>query len=221
MQLLVLLGAAMLASILQAWPLAILIDSLIAPSSARGWVHRLFTSWLPENGLGLIAGLAIAAFLLGLTQQLLATKQKLLQARLNYAGVLRLRNELFRRLQAMHLDFHASRPLGDTVFRLTTDTFGCQAVLGVLIGVAFAVIRIVVILALLLPRSFVLTAIALLAVPPLVWANLRFGRTLEQRTLAASGVGKSTLLILLPRFYDPTGGRLANSRNRQGVLAEK
>lgn len=182
LQLLCLMAGSTLTGILQAWPLAILIDSLIAPAAPQGWVHRLFTAWLPERGPGLILGLALVAFVLGLTQQLLAQRQKLLHAKINYAGVLRMRQQLFRRLQAMHLDFHGSRPLGDTVFRLTTDTFGCQAVLAVLIGVAFAVVRIAVILALLLPRSTLLTAIALLIVPPLVWANCRFGRTLEERT---------------------------------------
>ena len=184
-RLLSLMGLSMLAGILQAWPLAVLVDSVVAPAAPHGWIQRIFTAWLPQSGAAQTFGLGAAALFLGLTQQLLFMRQKILQARINYAAVLRMREELFRWLQAMHLDFHCSRPLGDTVFRLTTDTFGCQAVLGVLIAVAFATVRLIVLVALLLPRSLVLSAIALLVVPPLVWANFRFGRTLQRRTADA------------------------------------
>ena len=184
-RLLILMGLSMLAGILQAWPLAVLVDSIAAPGARQGWIHRMFTTWMPQGGLGQMIGLSATALVLGVSQQLLIMRQKLLHARVNYGAVLRMRQELFRWVQAMHLEFHCSRPLGDTVFRLTTDTFGCQAVLGVFIGVGFAVIRIGVLLSLLVPRSFALTAIALLVVPPLIWANFRFGRTLQQRTAEA------------------------------------
>src|SRR5262249_4529748 len=128
-QLLLLMGLSMLAGILQAWPLAVLVDSIVAPAAPQGWIHRMFTTLLPHSGLGQTFGLGAAALMLGVSQQLLVMRQKLLHAQVNYGAVLRMRQELFRWVQAIHLDFHCSRPLGDTVFRLTTDTFGCQAVL--------------------------------------------------------------------------------------------
>jgi ABC-type multidrug transport system fused ATPase/permease subunit len=179
------MGLSTLTGMLQAWPLAILIDSVVVAAAHDDWAHRVFLGPLPRSPAGQIIGLAVIALGLRLLQELLATMQKLLQSRINYAGVLRMRCDLFRKLQAMHLDYHRSLPLGDTIYRLTTDTFGCQTVLGVFIGVTFAVISIIIMLTILASRSLLLTIMALFVIPPLVWANIGFGRTLRDKTLQA------------------------------------
>jgi subfamily B ATP-binding cassette protein MsbA len=171
--------------LLQAWPLAVLIDSLIASAPTNDWIHRLFLAPLPASPMLQIAGLAGIALALRLIQELLNTARKLLRTRIEYNGVLRVRCDLFRKMQALPLGYHRSQPVGDSIFRLTTDTFGCALVLGVLIGIAFALVTLLFILGIQFARSAALTLIALAAVPPLMWANVRFGRRLEQRTTAA------------------------------------
>jgi ATP-binding cassette, subfamily B, bacterial len=183
---LVLLAAislAMAAGILQAWPLAILIDAVVAPNDHQDWLHHLFLAWLPKTPAGQIAGLAAIALVLRVLQEVFAGAQKLLQTRISYTGVLRIRCDLYRKLQIMHLEFHRSRPLGDTIFRLTWETFGCQTVFNVLIGVAFAAVRIAVMLALLCSRNLALTWLAVLMVPPLISANVTFSRKIKERNL--------------------------------------
>jgi ABC-type multidrug transport system fused ATPase/permease subunit len=174
-----------LVGILQAWPLAILIDVLIAPAPEATWAHRLVLAALPQSPLGQIAGLAMIALSLRLVQEILATGRKLLHSRVNYNGVLRVRRDLFRKLQSMHLGYHRSQPIGDAIYRLTTDAFGCQMVLGVIMNVAFAAVTLACIMAILIARNGALTAIALMVVPLLIWANVHFGRTLRQRTRKA------------------------------------
>ena len=148
-------------------------------------MHRLFLAPLPATPSLQIAGLAGIALALRLIQELLNTARKLLRTRIEYNGVLRVRCDLFRKMQALHLGYHRSQPVGDSIFRLTTDTFGCAMVLGVLLGIVFAVVTLWFILGIQLARSAMLTLIALAAVPPLIWANVRFGRRLENRTIAA------------------------------------
>jgi ABC-type multidrug transport system fused ATPase/permease subunit len=181
----ILTSLSTLVGILQAWPLAILIDSLVASSPQHPWAHELFLARLPESPLGRIAGLGASALALRLLQEILATGRKLLHSRINCSGVLRLRQDLFRKLQALHLGYHRSQPIGDAIYRLTTDTFGCQEVLGVLINVAFAVVTLVVILVIMVSRNLTLTCIALAVVPWLIWANIRFGRTIKRETVKA------------------------------------
>jgi subfamily B ATP-binding cassette protein MsbA len=171
--------------LLQAWPLAVMIDTLIASSPANDWIHRWFLAPLPQAPMMQIAGLAAIALGLRLIQELLAAGRKLLRSRVEYKGVLRVRCDLFRKMQALHLGYHRSQSLGDSIFRLTTDTFGCAMVLGVLTGVVFALVTLLFILAIQAARSPVLTLLALAAVPPLVWTNVRFGKTLARRTRAA------------------------------------
>jgi subfamily B ATP-binding cassette protein MsbA len=178
-----LMAASTLVGLLHAWPLAVLIDSLLARPASSDWIHSFFLGWLPHKPLFRIAALAGIALILRLLQEVLTTTQRLLNSKINYAGTLRVRCDLFRKLQAMHLDYHRSRPLGDTVFRLTSDTFGCQSILNVLIGTALAAVRIAIMLAILSSLSAALMFVTFLVVPPLVWANVRFGRSLERKTL--------------------------------------
>jgi subfamily B ATP-binding cassette protein MsbA len=171
--------------LLQAWPLAIMIDTLVSSSPVNDWVHRWFLAPLPSGPLMQIGGLAAIALALRLLQELLNAARKLLRMRIDYNGVLRVRCDLFRKMQALHLGYHRSQPLGDQIFRLTTDAFGCPQVLGVLTGAAFSIVTLSIILTVQVARSPMLTLLALAAVPPLIWANVRFGRSLEKRTAAA------------------------------------
>jgi ATP-binding cassette subfamily B protein len=171
--------------LLQAWPLAVMIDTLIASVPVHDRIHRWFLAPFPATPALQIAGLAAIALALRMIQELLSAARKLLRSHVEYNGVLRVRCDLFRKMQALHLGYHRSQPLGDAIFRLTTDAFGCAMVLGVFIGLVFAVVTLAFILTIQFARSPVLTLIALAAVPPLISANLRFGKTLARRTRAA------------------------------------
>ncbi|HTM10851.1 MAG TPA: ABC transporter ATP-binding protein [Verrucomicrobiae bacterium] len=183
--LIALMTISVLVSILQAWPLAVLVDTLVASPARHDLIHRFFLAWLPRSPLLQIAGLAATALGLRLVQELIGVVKKLLGARINYNGVLRLRYDFFRKLQQMHLAFHRAWPMGDSVFRLTTDTHGCEMLLGVLISVSFAVVTIAIILSILFLRSVPLTLAALSVVPPLMLANIYFGRRFNKKTMEA------------------------------------
>jgi ABC-type multidrug transport system fused ATPase/permease subunit len=168
--------------LLQAWPLAVLVDSALGSHGSNSWMHTLFLAPLPDDPIKRIVGLSVMALLLRFGQELISMARRLLTARIHYNGLLRVRGDLYRKLQAMHLDYHRSRPMGDSLFRLTTDTLGFQAVLTVMINLLLAVITLCVIAALLAGRSMSLTLIALSIAPPLIWVNVIFGRRLTEKT---------------------------------------
>src|SRR5581483_9884734 len=170
---------------LQYWPLAVLIDSITNATTAASGMHRLFLAPLPNDPVMRIVGLAGIALLLALLHEGLSVLRNLLTPRINYDGLLRARRDLYRKLQALHLDYHRSQPMGDSLYRLTTDTFGFQNVLSVVVSVVFAVASLIVIIAFLAARNGPLTLIALSVAPALIWSNIRFGRRLSERTLAA------------------------------------
>jgi ATP-binding cassette subfamily B protein len=171
--------------LLQAWPLAVMIDTLVSTAPAKGWIHRWFLAPLPDQPLLQVAGLAVIALALRVVQELLNAARKLLRTRIEHNGVLRLRCDLFRKMQALHLDYHRTQPLGDGIYRLTADTHGSALVLAVLTGLLFALVTLAFILGIQWARSGALTLLALAAVPPLIGANVLFGRALERRTHAA------------------------------------
>ena len=170
--------------LLVAWPMAILIDTVLAPAPRqRDFIHRLFLSPLPDSRLGQVIGLASIGLLLKLTQDILATIQAFVANKINYNGLMRVRCDLYRKLQALNLAYHRSRPQGDAIYRLSSDTFACQTILQTLIAAVVAAVTLVTMGAVLMTRSVPLTLLALSIAPLLAVANVVFGRRLKQRSL--------------------------------------
>jgi ATP-binding cassette, subfamily B, bacterial len=162
--------------------LAVLVDSALGTPSIDSWMHRLFLAPLPDDPISRIVGLGIMALVLRFAHELIAMARRLLTPRIHYNGLLQVRGDLYRKLQGMHLDYHRSRPMSDSLFRLTTDTLGFQAVLTVMINLLVAAITLCVIAGLLMGRNAGLTLIALSIAPPLMWVNVIFGRRLSEKT---------------------------------------
>jgi ATP-binding cassette, subfamily B, bacterial len=211
--------------LLQAWPLAVLVDSALGTPSPDSWMHRIFLAPLPEDPIRRIVGLGIMALLLRFAHELIAMARRLLTPRIHYNGLLRVRGDLYRKLQGMHLDYHRSRPMSDSLFRLTTDTLGFQAVLTVMINLLVAGITLLVIVGLLMGRNGALTLIALSIAPPLIWVNVVFGRRLREKTRKSresdsaftSSVQRSMSAIVLTQAF----GREEDEYHRFGTSARR
>ncbi|HLU49555.1 MAG TPA: ABC transporter transmembrane domain-containing protein, partial [Planctomycetota bacterium] len=183
--LLALIGVITASQLLTPWPIAVLVDSVLASEPKDDWVHRVFLAILPDGRLGQVIGLALIGLALKVFQDLCTMMRTIVNHRIDYSGLLRVRRDLYRKLQALHLGYHHSRPLGDAIYRLSTDTYGCQAILSVLISTSVAVVTLGSMLFILLSRDVTLTLLALSVTPFLVAANVRFGRTLKACSLEA------------------------------------
>lgn len=176
------IGLGMLA----AWPAAILVDSVLNPGlghAERDLIHRLFLALVPSGRIGQIIGLAAIGLLLKVIADGLATGVTVLSNHVNYSALVRVRCDLYRKLQAMNLGYHRSRPLGDAIYRLTADAYGCQNILNVVVSAILAAVTLGVMAAVLCTRSLSLTVLAFSIAPPLAVANLVFARRLQRRTL--------------------------------------
>jgi subfamily B ATP-binding cassette protein MsbA len=167
--------------LLQVWPLAILVDAVLAPSGKTAGVAGWFQQAVPQQGLQ-IALLASAALLLRLASELLSLLRSMLNVRIGNDGLFRIRCDLFCKLQSLSVHDHSRRPVGDAIFRLTDDTNGLQTILSVAIEVTVAIVTLVVMLGVMLSRNVALTGIALGVVPLLVLVNRRYGRTMGQES---------------------------------------
>ena len=182
--LLVVIFASAGLGLLVAWPMAILIDSVLTPApNHHDFIHRLFLSPLPQNKLGQVIGLATIGLALKFTQDVLAMFQAFVANQINYNGLLRVRCDLYRKLQALNLAYHRSNPQGDAIYRLSSDTFACQTILQTIIAAVVAAVTLVTMGAVLMSRSVPLTLLALSVAPMLAAANVVFGRRLKQRSL--------------------------------------
>src|SRR5687767_8488975 len=97
--LLLAIGFSTTVGLLVAWPMALLIDSVLSTPTKHTFIHRLFLSPLPDSTLGKIVGLALIGLGLKLTQDLLSVLQTILTNTINYNGLMRVRCDLYRKLQ--------------------------------------------------------------------------------------------------------------------------
>lgn len=183
-----LIGVSVGVGLLEAWPLAVLVDSVLTTEPKGGWLHGYFLAVLPKDKPGQILGLVI----IGLSLQIIGYSawmvRMMINYYLNYWGTTRVRADLFGKLQRLDLGYHQSRPLGDSIYRLTTDAFGPWGVVDIMIGTSVAAVTLVVMTAILLSRSAPLTFAAYAVAPLILWSNWRFGMRIHQRALESKQI---------------------------------
>src|SRR5437870_5106548 len=74
------------AGLLQAYPLAILIDSVIQNIPSKNWIYRAFFAIAPDGKLGQIITLALFVLALRLIQEIVSLGRTLLNIQLGYNG---------------------------------------------------------------------------------------------------------------------------------------
>src|SRR5918994_2491073 len=183
-----LIGISVCVGLLEAWPLAGLIDSVLTGQPKGDWVHGLFLSVLPASKVGQIIGLVLMGMGLYIIGYLAWFGRMMINYRLNYQGTTRVRHDLFRKLQHLGLTYHNSHPQGDAIYRLTTDAFGPWGILDTVIGTSVAAVMLVVMTAILLSQDVSLTLAAFTVGPFMLWSNWRFGVRIHKRALASKQI---------------------------------
>src|SRR4051812_30156883 len=97
-------------SLAQAWPIAVLIDSVLMQRPKMDWMHRLLLAPLPASRLGQVLGLAGLTLAFRLGYELLNMLRTLLGHHINFSGLMRIRRELYRKVQSLAMSYHKTRP---------------------------------------------------------------------------------------------------------------
>jgi len=181
-----LIAVATAAGLLLPYPLAILIDSVFGNKAPADWVYRLFHAVAPADKSLQILVLAATTLGLRITQELLNMAQTFLNIRIGYNGTMRVRCDLFRKLQELSLAYHKSQPQGDAIYRLSYDTFGIQTILNVMVQtVLVSAITLLIMTALMLNMNWKLTLVALSVSPVLLWTTRVYTRVLQKKATEA------------------------------------
>jgi len=165
------------------FPMAIFFDSVIGTVEPKNWIYRAFFWAAPQSKVGQI--LALAGIMLGLRvcQELLGMGQTLLNIRIGYGGLMRVRCELYRKLQELSLAYHKSQPQGDAIYRLSYDTYGFHTILNVLVQtVLVSAVTLVIMTWIMLSMNWQLTLIGLSISPLLLWTTRIYGRILRKKS---------------------------------------
>src|SRR3954469_21086054 len=127
------LGGAQLLGVLWPIPLAVLIDTVFNGKVSDNWLYQLTYKVMPDGDkpkqILVLAAIMLALRVLSIVLQ---TIQTFINIRVGYNGQMRVRCELFSRLQALSLGYHRSQPQGDAIYRLSSDSNGFQSLLNTL-----------------------------------------------------------------------------------------
>ena len=186
--LVVLIGVSVAVGLLEAWPLAVLIDSVLSPAPSQDPVHRAFRAVLPAGRPGQIAGLVAIGFVIQCVGYVTWLLRMMINAHLGYNGTARVRTALYQALQRLGMAYHRSTPQGDAIFRLTADTGGPWGIMDIVIGTAVAAVTLAVMTAVLCTRSVSLTLAAFSVAPLLLASNGYFGRRIHLYSLVSKQV---------------------------------
>jgi subfamily B ATP-binding cassette protein MsbA len=208
---LVLIALSTLASLLQPLMFTILIDTILSKKPTDFWVNRGFVALTHAMGISSgdaihqVIALAVMSLLLRVLQELLAMGQRLLAIHIGYNGLLRVRCDLFKKLQALSLGYHKSQPQGDAIYRLSYDTAGFQTILTVLINSVFvSSITLILMTWLMVRMNPVLAIITLSVAPALLITTKLFANPLKMKWMEAKEV-ESRLTTVIQRSVSSIG----------------
>ena len=189
---LVLLASSAIA-LLQPWPLKLVVDTILgsqAPPTALSDLHILLSQhfpWPTDAKMGLLLLLCICILVIQLLMGTLMVLSTFILVAVGLRMVFRLRCRLFDHLQRLSLAFHDTTAVGDSLYRMTWDTYCVQSLFnsGVIpaLTASFTLLGIASIMFVL---DWLLTIVALSIGIPLVILIRKLDRPMKDRTLRAA-----------------------------------
>jgi len=191
--------------LLQVYPLVILTDNVFGKYLPTGWAEKLFFHAVPSDKIHQVIALGVIVLVLRLVQEVLQMAQTLLNIKIGYGGLMRVRCDLFRKLQELSLAYHKSQPQGDAIYRLSWDTYGFQTLLNVIVQtVLVSAITLLFMIGIMLSMNRQLTLISLAVAPPLFWTTRIYNKVLTKKATEAKEV-ESQLTTSIQRSVATVG----------------
>lgn len=187
---LVLMMITAAANLLQPWPLKLVLDSVVGDHPLPNVLVGVFKviaplfpfSDNPKSALLFFLCLGVLAIQLLLGILTILSTQVLVSVGLRM--VFKLRCALFDHIQRLSLAFHDSTTVGDSLYRVTWDTYCAQSLFnGGLIPAITASLTLVGIAAVMFSKDHVMTLVAMTIAIPLVFLVRRLDRPMTERSL--------------------------------------
>ncbi len=168
-------------TLLQPWPMKVLVDHVLAQAAKPAPLARVL-ELLPGAGnpAGLLVWVVLAGFVGFAINSAADVVLTFSWIRVGQRMVHDLARDLFAHLQRRSLLFHSRSSVGDSMARITGDSYCLSTVLDTLVmRPLFALIMLGAMLAIMLRLDVGLTLLALVVAPFMAWSSLLFGRPIR------------------------------------------
>ncbi len=184
-------------------------------------IKALIDEALPQKDLGALTFLGLGMVLVPLVSALVGIAQRWWSARVGEGIIFDLRRELFDHLQRMSLRFFTATKTGELMNRLNSDVTGAQqAITGTLVSIVSNLISVIVVLVVMLGESWLLTVLAVAALPLFIFPARRVARVLREVTQVQMEHNASMSSILQESF-NVSGALLVRLFGRWGEESER
>lgn len=177
-------SAEVVLRVLLPWPMKAVVDDALGSGVPPGWLAWIPVAWNGPEAL--LALTVVAGFVVQVLHQLVLMLHTRRYARTGHQLTKDLRERLFTHLQGLNLRHHSRTPVGDSVYRLESDTICLEKMLlGGLLPLVFSTLTLIVMFGVLMSVNLVLALVSLSVMPFLfVWIrwSARFIRPGAERT---------------------------------------
>jgi ATP-binding cassette subfamily B protein len=209
------------ASLLSPWPMKVLVDSVLGGHHAPD----VFTL-LPGTGSAqvLLVYVAFGTLVLYAVAAALDVWLTTLWVQVGQGMVYALSRDVFARLQRRSLRFHQQNPVGDSMTRVSGDTWAVHTVVDTLLFAPLHNVLLLGSMVVLMARmNLTLTGVALAVTPLLAWASRVFGKPIraagEQKRLVQGELRSHVHQLLTGITVVQAFGQERRMRRRFGALA--
>jgi ATP-binding cassette subfamily B protein/subfamily B ATP-binding cassette protein MsbA len=160
------------ASLLQPWPLKVIVDSVLGSVPMPAWL----ASFANDKPAALLV-VCLALLVIHLVRGGLSAWGTTYLVRAGLRMTQELRYRVYEHLQKLSLVFHDSRAVGDSIYRVTWDTYSIQTIFnGGLIPLVSSVVTLLGMVIIMLRFDVVLTLLALAVAPALALTIKHYNR---------------------------------------------
>lgn len=146
-------------------------------------IRDLLDEALPNKDLGQLTFLGLGMVLVPMVNALVGVAQRWFSSNVGEGIIFDLRCELYAHLQSMSLRFFTATKTGELMNRLNSDVVGAQqAITGTLVSIVSNVVSVIVILIVMIQSQWLLTLIAVAALPLFVIPARRVAKILRRIT---------------------------------------
>jgi len=155
------------------WPMKVIVDSILTGKTPA-------PAWLPAEKLTALAAVCGVLLAMHFLRGWLFTWSATLLVRAGLRMTHDLRCRVYERLQKLSLVFHEKRPVGDSIYRVTWDTYSIQTLFNQgLVSVIGSGVTLIGIMVIMLRFDVTLTILALAVAPALGWAIQFYNRRIS------------------------------------------
>jgi ATP-binding cassette subfamily B protein len=170
-----------IASLLEPWPLKIVLDNILKSKPAHGWLNTLIVSLAGSNSHAILRLAAMFVMAIAVMDAICTYTEKYFTTSVGQWVMHDLRRTLYSHIQRMSLGFHDHSQTGDLISRVTSDIDAVQSfIASSLLGALINCITLVGMVGVMFYINWRFTLIALSVAPVLFLVVYRYTRQIKK-----------------------------------------